>query len=372
MYYPSKYGGVEKWLCSLVEEGMAHGHRTHIAYTQSIGDVGSYQERITASNGQLIILEDANRILAHCRDNAIDVVHFHFDFPEPVRLYRELHRMGCMIFQHFHCECSYHVHRQWQHHPVQFARITYHRAKIRLSSHYFTAFLGCSQAVTAQYQKFYFLPKQKTRTLYLGIPRCPTSPKTVAPSAVPTIVCTAFHSPVKGVDVLLDALSILKKEKIPFRLMQIGGGSSELNGEDTKELHDRCHQSGLDDEVIWVGVTNHVDRYLCQADIYCQPSRTEALSLSIIEAMQYSLPVVASNVGGVSELVSDGINGFLVAPDSPRLLAQKLRILLTDPELRRSMGQRSSSLLEDLGFFQDISAKQVMEIYQQIIHPTSL
>ena len=163
---------------------------------------------------------------------------------------------------------------------------------------------------------------------------------------------------------MLDALAILKEQNIPFRLIQIGGGSSEITGEDTKQLHDRCHRLGLDDDVVWVGLTDHVDRYLEQADIYCQPSRTEAIGLSIMESMQHSLPVVASNVGGIPELVHDGVNGFLVDPDAPDMLAQKLKGLLTDPTLRRSMGQSSSLILEELGLFQDLSAKQVMTLYE--------
>ena len=214
-----------------------------------------------------------------------------------------------------------------------------------------------------QYRTFYFWPKRKIKCLYLGIQRAEEIPPG-RNNPVPVITCIAFHSPIKGVDVLLKALKSLKDDHVECRCLQIGGGSSELNGEDTEELKSLCTELGLDDVVMWVGLTNKVHQYLSSADIYCQPSRSEAICLSIAEAMDFNLPVVASNVGGISELVKDGTNGFLVDPDDPGSLAEKLRILLCDQELRRCMGGCSKKRLDEMSFSQKKSAEDLLRLYR--------
>ena len=59
----------------------------------------------------------------------------------------------------------------------------------------------------------------------------------------------------------------------------------------------------------------------------------------LLEAMQFSLPVVASNVGGVSEIIKDGENGFIVPPGNPLILSEKIAVLLKDQQLREKMGR---------------------------------
>jgi glycosyltransferase involved in cell wall biosynthesis len=227
---------------------------------------------------------------------------------------------------------------------------------------YFERIFPCSMTIKRQYERFYFLPKEKLQCLYLGIPK-PRQSQPKTPNAIPVITCTAFHSPIKGVDVLLNALKILKHRQLRFRCFQIGGGSSELDGQDTAQLKELCTSLGLDDVVTWVGITNHVDHYLHQTDIYCQPSRTEAICLSIAEAMACEIPVVASNVGGIPELVEDGTTGFLVEPDDPVALANQLELLIREEPLRTSMGRKSKERIDEIAFYQEKSAEQLVEMY---------
>jgi glycosyltransferase involved in cell wall biosynthesis len=233
---------------------------------------------------------------------------------------------------------------------------------MRYTARFIEKFLGCSNVVSHQYKAFYYLPDSKVSVHYLGICRDKNTVRETNYS-IPTITCTAFHSPIKGVDVLLQALAILDKRGVPFKMVQIGGGSSELNGEDTAELKKLCDDLGLTGKVYWTGVINNVRDYLRQTDIYCQPSRSEAISLSIAEAMQFGVPVVATNVGGVSELVHNEENGFLVKPEDPKALADKLQILLDNKEMRDSMGAHSKSILDNLNFYQDKSASILLELY---------
>jgi glycosyltransferase involved in cell wall biosynthesis len=81
-----------------------------------------------------------------------------------------------------------------------------------------------------------------------------------------------------------------------------------------------------------------------KANIFVLPSYGETSPITIIEAMASSLPVVASRVGGIPDLIQDGYNGFLVTPGNSLELSEKLDILLNDPSLIKSMGQRSRAL----------------------------
>jgi glycosyltransferase involved in cell wall biosynthesis len=87
-----------------------------------------------------------------------------------------------------------------------------------------------------------------------------------------------------------------------------------------------------------LGERDDVPELLAAADLFVLSSRSEGLPLSVIEAMAAGLPVVASAVGGIPELVVDGETGVLVPPGDARALASALRRLLADPQLRRQMG----------------------------------
>lgn len=98
-------------------------------------------------------------------------------------------------------------------------------------------------------------------------------------------------------------------------------------------------EHGLDDRVILSGMRTDVSGILEVADIFALASRWEGLPLAIIEAMMAGLPVVATRVGGVPELVEDGVTGVIVPPGDSEALASALQRLMADPELRRRMGQ---------------------------------
>ncbi|TVQ38235.1 MAG: glycosyltransferase family 1 protein [Spirochaetaceae bacterium] len=93
-----------------------------------------------------------------------------------------------------------------------------------------------------------------------------------------------------------------------------------------------------DRRVEFLGHRRDIAALLCTTDIYCLVSNWEGLPRSIIEAMRAALPVVATDVGGVAELVQDGRTGYLVEPRNPAQLCDRLHRLLSDAPLRRSLG----------------------------------
>jgi glycosyltransferase involved in cell wall biosynthesis len=85
----------------------------------------------------------------------------------------------------------------------------------------------------------------------------------------------------------------------------------------------------------------------CGADIYIQPSIEEGYGMAIAEAMTFGLPVIASNTGGIPELVKDGSNGYLVTPGNERELCQRISLLMREPAQRFVLGKTGWKMSED-------------------------
>ena len=151
------------------------------------------------------------------------------------------------------------------------------------------------------------------------------------------IGCVAFHQPIKGVDVLLDAIYILKTKyrQNDFVLCQVGYWA----GKYADSLIEQAKTLNIEENIVWLGRQDNVPEILKMFDVYCQPSRSEGLGLSIVEALVAKLAVVATNVGGIPEVVEDEKSGFLVENENAEAMAEKINILLNSQELRTKFGE---------------------------------
>lgn len=362
MHFSTKYGGFERWLSDICRYAEARNDNIYISYSERIGDVKPYIDSVHQKNGNFVILKNDNEILSFCKNEGIDYVHFHFFFEGYKPLYKQLRSCGTKLFIHLHCENYYYVNDEWKHNLKSLFHITAHRIKTHYSEKFFQNILGCSKKVCDEYETMYRWSRAKLRVHYIGIQSYVYQGSHIM-SQIPTVTSIAFHSYIKGTDVLLRALAILKEKSIPFKFVQIGGGSVGSDGEDTRQLKELCFSLGLDDRVEWVGTTNNVYKYLQHSDIYCQPSRTEALSLSIAEAMQAGLPIVASDVGGVSELVQHNVNGYLVEPDNIEELANRLELLIKDKNICEQFGKSSLSIFNSMCFTTEKSVELLWKYY---------
>jgi glycosyltransferase involved in cell wall biosynthesis len=138
----------------------------------------------------------------------------------------------------------------------------------------------------------------------------------------------------KGFPFLIEAFARLRAERPDLRLTVVG------DGPERREQEARVRAQGLGDAVVFTGYQSQkqVADWLGKADALVLPSLIEGVPVVLMEAGAAGLPVVATNVGGVSELVRDGVSGFLVPPGSAEVLLPPLRALLDDPELRARMG----------------------------------
>jgi glycosyltransferase involved in cell wall biosynthesis len=150
-------------------------------------------------------------------------------------------------------------------------------------------------------------------------------------------ICVGRLHPTKGQDVLIRAIARLKDRFPDARFEFVGDGPCMddcVKLAEELEIADRCRFTGrlTHDEVL---------RRLATSSVSVVPSRSECFGLVNIESLAVGTPVVASHVGGISEIVNDGEEGFLVPPDDPVSLAERLGELLGDPELRAEMTDKA-------------------------------
>lgn len=157
---------------------------------------------------------------------------------------------------------------------------------------------------------------------------------TIRNPQVPVIGAVGRLHPQKGYDTLLEAAEIVLKESPAARFKIVGGG--EL----LQALRDKAEHLGISEAVDFLGQRQpaEIPDILAGFDVFVQASNWEAFGIAIVEAMACGLPVVATEVEGVLDVVDDGVNGFLVPPRDPEALAQRILSLLHDPELRGRIG----------------------------------
>ena len=146
---------------------------------------------------------------------------------------------------------------------------------------------------------------------------------------VPVVVMVARFTSLKDHETIVRAFAELK---VPARLQLVGGGPTRAA---TERL---AAELGIADRVEFPGDRDDVSHLLSRADIFVLASKLDNLPISILEAMRAGLPVIASNVGGISELVVHGETGLLVPPFAVSPMVEALRELLADPGRRARLG----------------------------------
>ncbi len=141
--------------------------------------------------------------------------------------------------------------------------------------------------------------------------------------------------PEKGIEDVIAAARLVIRQNDAVHFVVVG------EGEHRPRYMKLARQAGIDSHITWTGLVRDPvgDGVYAACDIACQPSRWhEAFGWTIIEAMACRKPVIATNVGGIPEIVQDRISGFLVPPSNPAALAEKILVLLGNAALRESMG----------------------------------
>lgn len=164
----------------------------------------------------------------------------------------------------------------------------------------------------------------------------------------------------KGHGHLLDALAKVRSQIAGVKALLVGDGTLRT------EMERRAEALGLSDTVIFTGIRRDVPEVLALLDVFVLPSLWEGLPIALLEAMAAGLPVVATRVGGVPEVVVEGETGLLVPPRDPEALAQAILTLLRDPDLRQAMGQAGRERVRE-HFSVDQMVKKTESLYQRLL-----
>lgn len=148
------------------------------------------------------------------------------------------------------------------------------------------------------------------------------------------VVSVAVMRRPKGYNDLVDALEPILKERADVHAVFVGGGSPVF-----EEVAAYIADKGLSDRIHMLGRRNDVPNILAGCDIFALATHFEASGTVFVEAAAAGLPVVGTNVGGVSEMFEDGVTGILVPVKTPPAMTAALRTLIDSPERRRKMGQ---------------------------------
>ncbi len=162
----------------------------------------------------------------------------------------------------------------------------------------------------------------------------------------------------KGHKYLLEAFALLEDSKT--RLLLVGDGTLR------DELRRQVVDLGIVDRVEFTGYQSNPYEFLARMDIYAQPSVEEGFGIAVIEAMALGIPVVASNTGGLPELVRNGETGVLVPRQDAKSLIGALSRLIADPEFRRAVG-RAGRTFVDSRFDAATTAARYTDAYRRLL-----
>lgn len=169
-----------------------------------------------------------------------------------------------------------------------------------------------------------------------------------------------YNRPVKGVTNFLDAIPAIISEVPSARFIFVGGGKEE------GALRDKARALGIEPYIVLTGYQKDVRRYYEIMDISVLTSFSEGLSITLLESMNYGIPIVATRVGGNPEVVVEGETGYLVPVKDNRLLINRIVKLLKDHDLRRRMGDEGRNRAERSFQLRDV-ANKYMEIYRGLL-----
>lgn len=175
---------------------------------------------------------------------------------------------------------------------------------------------------------------------------------------IPVILCVAELHERKGQEFLIEACKTLSSNGKRFLLVFVGDGSE-------RSLYAKAAEE-LGDAVRFLGRQENVAMLMNAADVVVLPSRREAFGLVIVEAGVLEKPIVASNVGGIAEIIEDKKTGLLVPPETPRAIAEALIFMLDKPAEATAMGARAEAVMST-DFSAAAMAARTADLYSEVL-----
>jgi glycosyltransferase involved in cell wall biosynthesis len=175
----------------------------------------------------------------------------------------------------------------------------------------------------------------------------------------------------KGIHFLLEAIALVKDEFPDIRLYIVGDHVIEEYRDYKKELVKIIEKHGMSENIIFTGWRPDALNIVSLMDILIHPSLSEGFGRAVLEGMALGKPVIASSVGGLREIIKDGENGFLVEPGDPQMIAEKLRLLLLNKNLRDNFGKAARKAARNTVFAEYLIQDKVEQLEQIWINMAS-
>ena len=253
------------------------------------------------------------------------------------------------------------------------------KTKLHQKAEWFTLrhFCDCVISVSEEARRYHLTisgaPKGQMTTIYNGIDMAPFSTMDYSeerrsvraeleiPPEAAVLVTVAVLRPPKGIQYMIRAMpAVLASHPNTYYLI-VGSGPHH------EALVEEAGKARVSERVIFAGMRKDVPRLLAASDIFVLPTLTEALPTVLAEAMAARLPLIASRVGGVPEMIAEGQNGLLVAPGDPEGLSRACLRLLKGAEERASMSAEGWRIVNQR-FSIERQAKQLQDLYLEQLH----
>ncbi len=325
---PRKLGSFEAWLLAFCKEAMWRGHRitlfgrkpVHLQFATDLSALGvDYQD-----------LQDleADPVGAVRTLSTFDVLHLDMVAPRS--------RAALAAYAAWPARVLFVAHSDHLPDATGGAKRLVRKLLDRASSLRINGFAGVSDFVREKERVRFGLSAEKCRTLYNGVDVDRFRPPAESerdPNKPLELVTVAYLIRAKGVHVLLAALARLEDQRCTLTV--VGDGPEE------QALRAQARSLGLESRVSFLGLRDDVPALVSRADVFVHNATAEAFGFTIAEAMAAGRPVVATRVGGVPEVVEDGVSGLLVPPGDVDALAQALSRVVSDAGLRQTLGENA-------------------------------
>jgi glycosyltransferase involved in cell wall biosynthesis len=224
--------------------------------------------------------------------------------------------------------------------------------------------IAVSHALAARLRETFRIPARRMRVVHNGIPTAQFD-RQARPELrsswsggrqTPIVLCLARLHRQKGIEFLLQAAT-----RVPDAVFVIVG-----EGPAREALEAQARELRVQDRFVFLGQRDDVPDLLASCDVFVLPSLWEGLPLSILEAMAANKPVIATNVGGTPEAITNGETGLLVPPEDPTALATAIQSVLHDPEFARGLAARGRAHVRQ-EFSVETMVSRITAIYEEVL-----
>lgn len=238
------------------------------------------------------------------------------------------------------------VHSQYMAEHGGSARGRFYEGVLRLNKRLGSRFVVVSEP-TRDYVASLGVPPARTALIPNAVPPAVADPAGRAvvlgdwPADAYVVGVVARLEPVKGIADLVEALALVAPDHPRARCLIVGDGRSR------EALEAQVAELGLTDRVRFTGFRDDVPTLLSGLDAFCLPSHSEGLPFALLEACAHRLPLLVTGVGGMDELLDDGVTARVVRPADPADLARGLRSLITAPAEAEAMAERAHVMVRE-------------------------